>query len=45
MSSAAGGPFFWFTVGIAAYWFAGPGRGEPAEGARGGPAAVPARAA
>jgi hypothetical protein len=26
MSSAAFGPFFWFTVGIAAYWFAGPGR-------------------
>jgi hypothetical protein len=26
MSSAAGGPFFWFSVGIAAYWFAGPGR-------------------
>ncbi len=26
MSSAAGGPFFWFSVGIAAYWLAGPGR-------------------
>lgn len=26
MSSAAGGPFFWLTVGIAAYWLAGPGR-------------------
>jgi hypothetical protein len=26
MSSAAGGPFFWFAVGIAAYWLAGPGR-------------------
>lgn len=23
--SAAAGPFFWFAVGIAAYWFAGPG--------------------
>jgi hypothetical protein len=26
MSSAAFGPFFWFTAGIAAYWFVGPGR-------------------
>ncbi|MGP0103082.1 MAG: hypothetical protein ACLPUT_15865 [Solirubrobacteraceae bacterium] len=26
MTSAALGPFFWFTAGIAAYWFAGPGR-------------------
>jgi hypothetical protein len=26
MSSAALGPFFWFAVGIAAYWFAGAGR-------------------
>ncbi len=26
MSSAAGGPFFWFSVGVAAYWLAGPGR-------------------
>jgi hypothetical protein len=26
MSSAALGPFFWFSVGIAAYWFAGAGR-------------------
>jgi hypothetical protein len=25
--SAAAGPFFWFAVGIAAYWLAGPGRG------------------
>jgi hypothetical protein len=24
--SSAAGPFFWFTTGIAAYWFAGPGR-------------------
>ena len=23
MASAAAGPFFWFAVGIAAYWFAG----------------------
>ena len=33
MSSAAFGPFFWSAAGIAAYWFAGPGRarqGEPA---------------
>jgi hypothetical protein len=33
MSSAAGGPFFWFSVGIAAYWFAGPGRRARAVGA------------
>jgi hypothetical protein len=26
MSSAALAPFFWFSTGIAAYWFAGPGR-------------------
>jgi hypothetical protein len=26
MSSAAFGPFFWTAAGIAAYWFAGPGR-------------------
>jgi hypothetical protein len=26
MGSAAAGPFFWFAAGIAAYWFAGPGR-------------------
>jgi hypothetical protein len=26
MSSAALGPYFWFAVGIAAYWFAGAGR-------------------
>jgi len=25
MSSAAFGPFFWLSVGIAAYWFVGPG--------------------
>jgi hypothetical protein len=24
--SAASGPYFWFAIGIAAYWFAGPGR-------------------
>ncbi len=35
MSSAAGGPFFWFTVGIAAYWLAGPGRRLPAGAAPG----------
>ena len=28
MSSSAAGPFFWFAVGIAAYWFAGPGTKE-----------------
>jgi hypothetical protein len=26
MASAAAGPFYWFAVGIAAYWLAGPGR-------------------
>jgi hypothetical protein len=26
MASATFGPFFWFTAGIGAYWFAGPGR-------------------
>src|SRR5271154_1991753 len=26
MSSAALAPFFWFSLGVAAYWFAGPGR-------------------
>lgn len=26
MTSAAFGPFFWFTAGVFAYWFAGPGR-------------------
>jgi O-antigen ligase len=26
MASAAFGPYFWLTAGIAAYWFAGPGR-------------------
>jgi len=24
--SAATGPYFWFAIGVAAYWFAGPGR-------------------
>ena len=34
MGSAAGGPFFWFSAGIAAYWFAGPGRrASPTTGA------------
>jgi hypothetical protein len=34
MSSAAFGPFFWSAAGLAAYWFAGPGRrhqGQQAE--------------
>ncbi len=44
MSSAAGGPFFWFTVGIAAYWFAGPGRRALAEGVRGDGPTLHARA-
>lgn len=25
-TSAAAGPYFWFVIGVAAYWFAGPGR-------------------
>lgn len=25
-ASAAAGPYFWFVIGVAAYWFAGPGR-------------------
>ena len=25
-ASVAFGPFFWFSLGIAAYWFVGPGR-------------------
>ncbi len=29
MVSAAAGPYFWLTVGVAAYWFAGPGRSSP----------------
>jgi hypothetical protein len=34
MSSAASGPYFWFSLGIAAYWFAGPGRKARAEGSQ-----------
>ncbi len=30
--TSAAGPFFWFTVGIAAYWLAGPGRRAGAAG-------------
>ncbi len=26
MTSAFTGPYFWFAIGVAAYWFAGPGR-------------------
>jgi hypothetical protein len=40
MSSAAGGPFFWFSVGIAAYWFAGPGRGMRVASKRSGARAL-----
>jgi hypothetical protein len=47
MTSGASGAFFWFQLGIAAYWFAGPGRfvgagdtGEPGS-AGGGPAGAP----
>ncbi len=29
MVSAAAGPYFWLSVGVAAYWFAGPGRRSP----------------
>jgi hypothetical protein len=48
--SAAAGPFFWFAVGIAAYWFVGPGRrlaGGGVHGERGrssGAAGTPAAA-
>lgn len=30
MDTAAAGSYFWFSFGIAAYWFAGPGRPKPA---------------
>jgi hypothetical protein len=30
--TASGGPFFWFAIGIAAYWLAGPGRRADARG-------------
>jgi hypothetical protein len=33
MAGAAFGPFFWLTAGIAAYWFAGAGRGTRGEAA------------
>jgi hypothetical protein len=33
MDTAPAGSFFWFSVGIAAYWFAGPGRKARAGGA------------
>ncbi|HEY4897392.1 MAG TPA: hypothetical protein VII01_15055, partial [Solirubrobacteraceae bacterium] len=33
MSSAAFGPFFWGAAGLAAYWFAGPGRNAPSSAA------------
>jgi hypothetical protein len=32
MDTSSGGPFFWFAVGIAAYWLAGPGRRADALG-------------
>jgi hypothetical protein len=38
MGSSSAGPYFWFSLGIAAYWFAGPGRGRPTT-----PSAEPAR--
>ncbi|MFI4977193.1 MAG: hypothetical protein ACHQC8_00725 [Solirubrobacterales bacterium] len=28
-NSASAGPYFWFAIGIAAYWLAGPGRRSP----------------
>ncbi|HEY4428649.1 MAG TPA: hypothetical protein VGN08_10630 [Solirubrobacteraceae bacterium] len=44
LGSSAAGPYFWFATGIAAYWFAGPGRrlaakndGGSRVGAQGGP--------
>lgn len=29
INSAVAGPYFWFSIGVAAYWFAGPGRSSP----------------
>ncbi|MGH2854823.1 MAG: hypothetical protein ACRDLF_11615, partial [Solirubrobacteraceae bacterium] len=36
MASAAAGPFYWFAVGIAAYWLGGPERTGAAAGSVGG---------
>jgi hypothetical protein len=45
-NSAAAGPYFWFALGIAAYWFAGPGqRSRMIATARRLTAAAPAKAA
>ncbi|HEX3692391.1 MAG TPA: hypothetical protein VHU13_03520 [Solirubrobacteraceae bacterium] len=45
MDSASGAPFFWFALGIAAYWLAGPGLRQPAEGAQRSIPALAARGA
>jgi len=42
MASPAAGPFFWFTAGIAAYWFLGPGRREASKAPAGRAGAQPA---
>ncbi len=42
--SSAGGPYFWFAAGIAAYWFAGPGRTRSAPRRAAPPLAAPAPA-
>jgi hypothetical protein len=41
-TSAAAGPYFWFVIGVAAYWFAGPGRSALSDVA---PAVAPRRQA
>ena len=40
-NSAVWGPYFWFAIGVAAYWFAGPGR-QLARSSTGLPSAQPA---
>ena len=40
-ASAAAGPYFWFVIGVAAYWFAGPGRARLAGFAAVTPAEAP----
>jgi hypothetical protein len=32
MAGQGAGPFFWFAVGVGAYWLVGPGRTQPPEG-------------
>jgi hypothetical protein len=42
MTSAVLAPFFWFSAGIAAYWFAGPGRSVRGGNVPAGVVATPA---